>query len=472
MNIALNIFLDIVVFFITILILVLIHEFGHFLACKKFGIKVLEFGFGLPPRIWGKKRGETLWSINAIPAGGFVRPLGEDEDLENADLTEEDKKDWEKRSFQTQKNWKKITVVAAGVFMNLLLAWVLYYVVLSIQGFTYQVPLLIPHQFAGISQTNESAVVVIETPKNPTDQKSGLTVGDRINAVDGQPVTGQEQLEKYLIAHPGQEVTLAITDTQKQHPETVNVKTLSNADVFIDSVEDGSPAQQAGFKQGDKLIAINNQPVLGMQDVHDRILQNAGKPLMITVNDPVKNTQNDVTVTPRVNPAPGQGAVGIGMREEVIQNVSLGESEFASLNFATPLQKIFAGPIQSYNLVVYSGALLGQLFQISYQEKNIAPVAQSVAGPVGIVQLVGIIIKLKSLTTYLDFMAGLSLNLAIVNILPFPGLDGGRLFFLGIEAITRKKMNQTVEKYIHTVGLAVLLTLILLITVSDIKKLF
>src|SRR5260221_688531 len=130
----------IVVFIITILILVVIHELGHFLVARKFNIKVLEFGFGIPPRAWGKKWGETLISLNWLPFGGFVRLLGEDESdpetLKN------------KRSFASQAVWKRILVVVAGVGINLLLAFVLFYLVIAAQNFKVQLPLLTTYHFA------------------------------------------------------------------------------------------------------------------------------------------------------------------------------------------------------------------------------------------------------------------------------------------------------------------------------------
>jgi regulator of sigma E protease len=380
----------IVVFIITILLLVVIHEFGHYIACKKFNIKVLEFGFGLPPRIWGKKIGETLWSINAIPAGGFVRPLGEDEDLDAKGLIAQEKKEWEERSFQTQTPGKKILVVAAGVVMNLLLAWVLYWIVLGAQGFQVQVPLITDHKFFGATQTNEKVFLV-------------------------------------------------------------------------DTVSADSPAQKAGILSNDRLVAVNGQALTSTDQLISFTKSEAGKPISVTLSDFQNKKRHDVTLVPRANPPANQGAIGI----------SFGELEMAHLDYSQPWQILLAGPIHSYNVADYSIEIFSKTIQVAFQTKDFTPVRQNVAGPIGITKIVGQILDMKDpLIPYLDFVAILSLNLAVVNVLPFPGLDGGRLFFLVIEAITRKKVNQTFEKYVHTVGLAILLTLIVLITVSDIKKLF
>jgi regulator of sigma E protease len=371
----------ILVFIITLLILVVIHELGHFFAAKFFNIKVLEFGFGIPPRAWGKKIGETIWSLNWLPFGGFVRLLGEDEtDKEVLD---------NKRSFANQAVWKRITVVVAGVVMNLLLAWLLFYIVLGFQGFKTKLPLLSDYHFAGINQITETSIVVGNIAKD-------------------------------------------------------------------------SPAEKAGLKEGDRVIAFNNIPLSDSSKFVQEVKSNAGKEVKLTISDLQGNNIRDVVVTPRENPPAGQGALG----------VSLGGIKTVNLSFDSPAQKIFAGPIYSYNLVGYSGKILGETIGFSVKERNLEPVSQAVAGPVGITSVVSQILSIDNpLLPYLDFVAALSLNLAIVNVLPFPGLDGGRLFFLVIEGITRKKTHAVIEKYVHTIGLVVLLSLIILITISDIRKL-
>jgi regulator of sigma E protease len=372
----------ILVFILTILVLVVIHELGHYYAAKKSGIKVLEFGFGLPPRAWGKKIGETIWSINWLPFGGFVKLLGEDE-LEAEKLND-------KRSFAKAPISKRILIVVAGVVMNLLLAWGLYYIVLGANDFKSQPILQMSnHKFVGTEQIAEKMV-------------------------------------------------------------------------FVGQVASDSPALAAGLKDNDRVLSVNNQPIDSTEQLSSIIKQNAGKKTMMEVSDIQKTEVRSIEVTPRENPPQGQGPLG----------VSLGQVEFVTLHYATPIQKLFAGPIHSWNVLSYSFKTMGQLISVAFEQGDIAPVSQNVAGPVGITNLVKQILDIKNpLLPYLDFMAALSLNLAIVNILPFPGLDGGRFSFLLFEAITRKKPNATFEKYYHSVGLILLLGLIFAITISDIRKL-
>ncbi|MBI2022141.1 site-2 protease family protein [Candidatus Daviesbacteria bacterium] len=379
----------ILVFIITILILVLIHELGHFLAAKKFKIKVLEFGFGIPPKIFGKKIGETVFSLNWLPFGGFVRLLGEDEVDKQSLSSEDDKKLWNKHSFAVQSVNKRILVVVAGVGMNLFLAALLFYLVLFSQGFKAQLPLLVSHNFIGVSQQNEKLVLVSK-------------------------------------------------------------------------VSDSSPADKIGLKVGDRILAINDQSLKDSQELIDLTKANVGKKITLTISDISKNNQRQVELTPRENPPLGEGPLG----------VALSGVEVANIEYKEGWQKLLAGPVHSLNITVYSVKIFSSMIATSFQKRDFTPISQSVAGPVGITAVVKEILSVSNpLIPYLDFMAMLSLNLAIVNILPFPGLDGGRFFFLLFEAVTKKRVHATVEKYIHAVGLAVLLALIFLVTVSDIKKL-
>ncbi len=374
--------ITILVFIITLLILVVLHEFGHFFAAKRFGIKVLEFGFGIPPRIFGKKYGETLVSLNWLPFGGFVRLLGEDEvDQEVLD---------NKRSFAAQNVWKRIVVVVAGVFMNLLLAWVLFWIILAFSGFKAEIPVA--------------------------------------------PNTS---------------------------PQFIGANTSKENLIIIGNIAKGSPAEKAGIKAGDRVIALNDNFIKNRDELVTETRAKAGQVVKLTLSDIDKTNYKNVEVTPRQNPPKGEGALGVGIESQ----------ELVTLEYRSTLQKILSGPVHSLNLITYSYQVLASLISTSVAEKDFSPVSQTVAGPVGITSLLGYILDIKDpIIPYLTFLAMLSLNLAVINVLPFPGLDGGRLLFLVIEAITRKKVNATVEKYVHTVGLVVLIGLIILVTISDIRK--
>ena len=374
--------LTIVIFIITLLVLVVIHELGHFLMAKKFGIKVEEFGFGIPPRAWGKKIGETLVSINWLPFGGFVRLLGEDEvDKQVLD---------NKRSFAAQNVWKRIVVVIAGVVMNLLLAWLIFYTVLFFRGFKTQFPLLLDYQFTGVTQQNQAIVLISDVVKN-------------------------------------------------------------------------SPAEVAGIKSGDRVMSINGESIDSSATLINKTKELAGEEVVLVLANPTGVNQRLVKLTPRKNPPTGQGALG----------VAVGQLDIANIAYETPAQKLLAGPLHSINVIGYSGKVLGSLIGQSFKTRQFEPVSESLSGPVGITSAVNTILSEQNpLLPYLDFVGLLSLNLAFLNVLPFPALDGGRLFFLFFEAATRKKVHAGVEKWIHTAGMAILLLLMALVTFSDLHKIF
>lgn len=355
-------------------VLVMLHELGHFVAAKRAGIGVEEFGFGLPPRLWGKKIGETIYSINWLPFGGFVKLVGEDPT---------DKRKNDKNSYFIKPLTQRISVVIAGVFMNLILAVLIFYVVMFFLGFKISVPLLVDHKFVLVDQTKQ---------------------------------------------------------------------------VLIADVAPGSVADKAGIKSGESVFSADGQKISGIEELQSVIRANGDKQVSLVVENPVNNKQRTVTVTPTYSEEIKAPAVGIAL------------GELAVLNYRTPLQKIFSGFTHSYNTIVYSGKIFGQLISYAVRSHDITVVKEGVSGPVGIAQITGQAISLGPLSV-LQLMALLSLNLAVINVLPIPALDGGRFFFLIIEAITRRRVYPNFEKWAHAIGFAVLLALIVLVTFNDILKL-
>lgn len=357
---------SIIIFVITLIILILIHEFGHFLAAKKFGIKVEEFGVGIPPRILGKRIGETLYSVNWIPYGGFVRLLGEDEP---GSLTESEKS----RDFRAKPVLQRILVVTSGVVMNLFLAWILFYVVLIFQNFKIIYPTLESAAFVGYVENNFPA------------KDAGIQAGDRILEVDNKKVTGFEDARKFIKAKNGAEVELKISD-----------------------------------------IDGNNQKVLKVK--------------------PKKSDSGEYLIGVAFTPLPFK-------------------------EYKSGAEKLFSGVTYSYDLTRVTflglGRTLGSLFSGDFKSAS-----QDVSGPVGIAKVTNNILSIGSdaILPYLWFVGVISLTLSIFNVLPIPALDGGRIFFLIIEAVIGKKVKMEIEKVIHQVGFAVLIFLAFLVTYSDIHK--
>ncbi len=389
--------ITIIVFLAILSLLVLIHEWGHFFVAKKFGIKVEEFGFGFPPRLFSFKKGETIYSINWLPIGGFVKLYGEDEagggkiqvKSEKLKVKSSDKD----RAFFAKSAWQRAIVILAGVAMNAILAAVIFYIFLGLSGFKTELPLLSDYKFIGVNQTQVDEVVLSAIAKN-------------------------------------------------------------------------SPAEKAGLKSLTKIIAVNGQKITNSKKFIDIVTANKGKEIEIEWSVLQSKEVNKTKVTPRVKPPENEGALGVGL-------FSLST---AVLNYETPIQKTFSGIIHPVNLMGYNLDVMAKLVKVSFEKKTTAPLSEGVSGPVGIASLTGSILEIENLkekTLQLLNLAGiLSISLAFFNILPIPALDGGRLFFIVIEAVTGRKVNQKIESLAHTIGMMILLGLMVLITFKDVGKLF
>lgn len=387
--------ITILVFLLILSVLVLIHEAGHFFVAKKFGIKVEEFGFGFPPRALSFKRGETVYSINWLPIGGFVKLYGEDEagggkiSIKDKGLRIRD----ENRTFFAKPVWQRAIVIVAGVVMNAVLAAVIFYVFLGISGFKTELPLLSDYKFLGVNQTNVEAVV-------------------------------------------------------------------------ISAVANNSPAEIQGLKAPSKVIAVNGQKINNTKEFTDIVGKNRGKEIEISWSDLQTQDIRETKIVPRLDPPEGEGALGVGL-------FSLST---AVLNYETPVQKIFSGVVHPVNLMAYNLNVMGQLVKVSLERGTTEPLGQGLSGPVGIASITGSILEIQDLKEkmlgLLNLAGILSISLAFFNVLPIPALDGGRLFFILIEAVTDKKVPQRFESIIHTIGMVLLLGLMIFITFKDIGKLF
>jgi len=332
-----------VIIFLSILILV--HETGHFLVAKKFGLLAEEFGFGLPPKIWSKKIGETVYSVNALPFGGFVKILGEDGGNPMME-----------RNFASLKIWKRAVIISAGVLFNFLLGWLVISLVFSI----------------GVPQA-----------------------------------------------------------------------------VVITDVKADSPAIEIGLQVSDKIIGYNTT-----EEFINYINENRGKEINLKIGR--NGDELDLKVIPRMikNTPNGEGALGIGLIGAGFPKKNIGESLWEGLKTSIEIMKMIFVAIYDLIAKVFVG------------KANL----EQVAGPVGIVKLTAQAGTL-GFAYLLQLLAMISLNLAVINIFPFPALDGGRLLFLAIEKIKGSPLNPKFEKIANGIGFALLILLMIAITIKDIVRL-
>jgi regulator of sigma E protease len=352
------------VFVVILSSLILVHELGHFLAAKIFGVKVEEFGFGLPPRAvklfekWG-----TVFSLNWLPLGGFVKLKGEDPDVEilGRDV------------FFEKPIWQRAIMLLSGVLMNFVLGVVLFGIIYSILG--------IP------------------------------TVTDKVRIVE----------------------------------------IASNSPVAVAEVEVDSAVKTVLFE--DKVIDFS-----GTDGLVKVINEYKGKEIgMVFVNK--EGVEKRAMIIPRENPPEGEGALGV-----VLSSVELVKYPIWQM----PFRGVVVGMKEAYS---WGKEIAFGMWQIVGRLIRGEGVGADVAGPVGIYQVSRKVFELGPLAVF-QFAGVLSVNLAILNLMPFPALDGGRVAFLGVEKVVGKKIKNRVEGTIHTVGMVILLSLMVLITIRDVIKLF
>jgi regulator of sigma E protease len=366
--------MNIIIFIVMLLVLVVVHEFGHFFAAKRFGIRVDEFGFGFPPKLFGKKYGETEYTLNLLPIGGFVKIFGENPDEENTNGPDRS------RSFVNKPAWQQAIVLFAGVFANFLLAWFFFSF-----GFMTGLPTSVGSEPLGYKVSDVHLVVVSVSVKSPAES-AGLMSGDKIISVD----SGKDSL----------------TDINSN---TVKSFVVSHKDKEIN----------IGYIRGK--------------------------------NDGIKY----VKVTPVINMADGRPIIGIAM------------DQIGTLKLPF-FSALFEGMRLNWSMV--KGTALG-LYGLIKDGLGGHGSFASVTGPVGMVGIVGDAYKLGFI--YLLSFAGLiSINLAIINILPFPALDGGRLFFLLIEKIKGSRINPKFANTANMIGFGILILLMVVVTYHDVVKLF
>lgn len=346
--------MSIIIFVVVLSLLVFVHEFSHFLAAKKSGVDVEEFGFGLPPRIFGKKFKGTIYSINLLPVGGFVRLKGEG----GEELGFENQ-----GSFSSASKKNRVFIITAGVLGNISLAFFIF-LFLHVAGYP---------RFAG--------------------------------------------------------------------------------QVVIDGVNKDSPAEISGVKKGDTIIKIDNQAVDSASDLVSYTQSHKGVKVGFTLLR--EEQQITVTIIPRVSPKSGEGPLGVSL-------ITKGHVVYDKYSIIKAPLKALEELGRSIYLVFFGlFSLLRTLFSFN--------VPQGVTGVVGIYKLTqeasGI-----GFRVLLQFVALLSVNLFVFNILPIPALDGGRLLFIFLEIISKKKISPRIENTVNNIGLAVLLAVFVLITISDIRR--
>lgn len=398
--------------------IVLVHEFGHYKAAKSVGIKVYEFAIGMGPTLFKKEKNGTIFSIRAIPIGGFVQMEGEEEDSRTP------------TSYGTKTILQRAKVIAAGPIMNFVLALVLFLII----AFSY-----------GVYGNHVDYI-----DENSNEYKAGLRSGDKIISINGERAYIWEDIFYELISPEKRTFTVEYerngqvkeTEINKNYRKIIGVtSTVVNGETTttVSPTDMTSPAYKAGIMNGDKVVKINDVTINTWDELTEQV-EKSEKIVKVTVD-----------------------------RNGKMLDYSINLQEQISVRFNTQLEKSFISAISSsmYKTVYYIELMFKTISQLVTGQIG----SDALGGPVMVISMVGEAAQ-SGILSLLSLAAFISINLGFMNLLPIPALDGSKLIFLAIEGIRGKALPQEKEGYIHFIGFVVLIGFMLFITYKDILRVF
>ena len=426
-----------IVAFLILSAVILFHEFGHFLLAKKNGVTVLEFALGMGPILFSFEKNGTVYALKALPFGGSCAMLGEDS-AEDEQL---------EGSFSGAALWRRALIVAAGPVFNFILAFLVAVLTIVLSGY--------------------DPAVITEIEEGSPAAEAGLMNGDRVVRYEGNGIANARELYTDIVMDgvPLDQVDLTVErDGQKVRihyvPETTKRYLLGfsyadmNDQLVITKLNKGGTLRKAGAAVNDAITSINGQPVSSMEELQAYLAEH-----------PLDDSPVDLVLQR-------------GHKEIVLNDLVPQMTETAVLDFGFSL----AREKQSILSALRCGA--GEVgYWIHVTVKSLASIfngtfsINDMSGPVGVVRAVGDVYEevvpagpMMVFLSMMDMLILISANLGVMNLLPIPALDGGRLFFMLIEAVRRKPLNRELEGRVHLTGLFVLLLFIMYITVQDVMK--
>ena len=439
-------------FVVAILLLVSLHEFGHYIVARWCGVKVLRFSVGFGKPFWKKQRGDTEWCLAPIPLGGYVKMVDTREgEVAEADLP---------YAFDKQPPLKRIAIVVAGPLVNLILAVLLYVASFNLYGVTEVKP------WVGTVESDSLAA------------KSGFQVGDRITSINGKAVHDwMDAQTELVIALQAGNVTVGVQDAQgvattrimdvEANPASVDAATQGQGVGIwpikvkseISQVLPNSAAERAGLKAGDKVIAVNGQKLLGWKDWVDVIKASPGKDLRLDVQRQGQMLSLMLRPDSEDKGQQLEGKAGVAAsidndweaQVKTQREVGIGES-------------VVLAAQKTWNLSALTLKFLGKLIMGEASIKGIS-------GPVSIGEMAGKS-AMMGLETYIQFLAVISISLGVMNLLPIPVLDGGHLLYYIIEWVRGKPLSEHVQTVGLKIGLCIMGLFMLVAFFNDFTRIF
>lgn len=414
-------------------VIVIFHELGHFLLAKRNGITVTEFSLGMGPRLFSTVKGETRYSLKLFPIGGSCMMVGEDDD------------DDSQGSFNRASVWARISVVAAGPIFNFILAFIFAMIITSVIGY------------------DPSRVLQVE--EGSPAQEAGLQEGDVITEFQGKHISIGRDLELYMTLHGLQDENITLTYERNGEEHEISYTADSQTSYLLGFyyMTEGEPEitqvmvdgsmMDAGVQAGDIVREINGVEIKTSQELQDYISKNPLDGSEITLGIERNGEIRQISVTPRMTKQVDTGFVYNLYREKTN---FLGVIKYS----AVEVRYWITSTIESLAMLINGQFTVNDL-----------------SGPVGIIDVIGDSYEeAKSEGTVMVWMQMLywaillSANLGVMNLLPIPALDGGRLVFLIIEAIRRKRINPNVEGMVHFAGFVLLMLLMVFVMFNDIRR--
>ncbi|PYX52613.1 MAG: RIP metalloprotease RseP [Acidobacteria bacterium] len=414
--------------------MILIHEFGHFAVAKWLGVRVEQFAIGFGKRLIGFRRGETDYRINLLPLGGYVKMSGENP----MDSRSEDP-----REFMNHSRWHRFLIAIAGPTMNILLAIVLLTTIYMVH---YEYPAVY-----------DDVPVIGWVAKDTPAAKAGFQVGDRITRIDGVENPTWEQVYLKQEMNPGEPLVVAVdrngqTIEKTVVPEPMGLDQMGYAGwapkedtVTIVDLQDNMPAEKAGLKEGDKIIALDGRPVTALAEMIESLAITKDKAITIAVLR--KGEQKSFTLQPVL--LEKRYRIGIGTEQMKVK----------TLPFAAAL-----------NLSLHKNGENALLILELVKKMVHGKMLRSIEGPIRIGQAAGEAARSKGWTPLMGLTAAISLNLGIFNLLPIPILDGGVILFLLIEGLMRRDISINVKERVYQAAFVFLVVFAAMVIYSDLLK--
>ncbi|MDQ6998766.1 MAG: RIP metalloprotease RseP [Mariprofundus sp.] len=440
-------------FILAIALLIAVHEYGHFSMARRLGIKVEKFSIGFGPALfsWRSKDNEVQYIIAAIPLGGYVKMLGENPD-EQAEGVQTELSDADKaRAFNNQPVWKRAAVAVAGPAYNFLFA-ILAYMIIGWLGQAV-LPTIVGH-------VNPASIA----------EQSGLHVDDRIISIENKPVHSWQQMEERLKQKVGSSTTIQVLRDESTvelnlllpHPDKdpllmdISDQVLGfnpGLIVRIENVMEGSAAQHGGLQKGDIIKQINGWPVSNVSQLIKKIKAQPEQAVSLTVQR--EQTLLQLQVTP-VADQQGKGRLGVKLASQTIHG-----TEMYRMNAWDGLAYGF---IRTWEMTTLTLNVFGKMVTSAISPDNLG-------GPIAIAQLAGKTAEM-GLVYFIGFLALISVNLGVLNLLPVPILDGGLLLYLGIEKMIGKPLPPKILEITQMLGLILIVGLMVFAFYNDISRLF